>query len=120
MTRAVSVIAKKGIHRHLARSPSRLERSVAQQNTVKRNESNQDDKNRYREGDGPRTPRTAPPNLAQKHPVLPGCGGQCQSAQAYEGQSQIARRLRTLDVTGGNFFGQVLKELVDAETEPDH
>lgn len=33
--------------------PSRLKRPVAQQNTVKREDPNQDDNNRYHEGDGP-------------------------------------------------------------------
>src|SRR5208282_6331776 len=33
---------------------------------------------------------------------------------------QIAGRLRTPNVAGGNFIGLVLEELVNAEAEPDH
>ena len=53
---------------------SKLKRPVAQQNTVKRNESNQDDKNRYYEGDGPHVPRLGRTDLVQKIPVLQRCG----------------------------------------------
>jgi hypothetical protein len=44
-----------------------------QQNTIKRDESNQDDKKRYHEGDGPHMPRLGRPNRVQKIPVLPSC-----------------------------------------------
>jgi hypothetical protein len=59
---------------------SRLKRPVAQQNTVKRNGSNQDDKNRYHEGDGPHMRCPGRTDFVQKTPVLPSSGRQCQSA----------------------------------------
>jgi hypothetical protein len=43
-----------------------LKRPVAQQNSEKRDESNQDDNNRYHQGEGPRMPHLGRPNLAQK------------------------------------------------------
>jgi hypothetical protein len=47
----------------------------------------------------------------RKLSVLPGRGGQSQSSQRDEAQSQIAGRLRTLDGAGCNLFGMVLKNL---------
>ena len=46
--------------------------------------------------------------------------GQCQSPESYEAQSQIARRVRALDLTRSNFVSLVLKELVNREPETDH
>lgn len=43
-----------------------LKRPVAQQNSEKRDESNQDDNNRYHQGHGPRMPHLGRLNLAQK------------------------------------------------------
>jgi hypothetical protein len=43
-----------------------LKRPVAQQNSEKCGESNQNDNNRYHQGDGPRMPHLGRPNLAQK------------------------------------------------------
>ena len=40
--------------------------------------------------------------------------------RAMRGQSQIARCVRTLDITGSNFVSLVLKELVNRESETDH
>ena len=46
--------------------------------------------------------------------------GQCQRSESYEAQSQIARRVRTLDLTRSNFVSLILKELVNRESETDH
>jgi hypothetical protein len=91
---------------------------LAQQNTVERDQSNQHDSNRHDEGEGPQVTIPGRPNHIQKMAVLPGRGRQCHGAQSDQRQSQIARRLRTPNGTGGKFFGKDLEELVNGEPEP--
>jgi hypothetical protein len=46
----------------------------AQEDTIESNDSDQDDKKRYNEGDRPHTPLLGPSHLVQKTPMLPSCG----------------------------------------------
>ena len=52
--------------------PSRLERPVAQQNAIKRDDSNQYDRHCNRERNGPHMPGMVGTQLIQENPVLPG------------------------------------------------
>jgi hypothetical protein len=60
--------------------PRNLKGAMPQQNTVERENTNQDDKDRHHEGYRPHVPRLGCADLVQKSPVLPGCGHQAQSA----------------------------------------
>ena len=87
---------------------------MTQQNAVKRNESNQNDKNRHCERDGPQASHTGRRDLFKKTRC-------CQAAAA---NARVPRPIGSIPklrgacgrgCTSGKFFGQVLKELVDAE-----